>query len=795
MVKNYLLIFFRNIVRNKAFTILNAGGFALGMAACLLIVLFIANEKSFDSFHQKAGRIYRLTEWQRFPAMQEQHVAVSMMEMGQTLMQDHSEVESFVRIESKDDAITRNSQNELFKHHLVFTDSTFFHVFDFPFISGNPKTVLNSPDNIVVTRSTALELFGSTDVIGKTMDVKRRQEFKTFTIAAVLEDVPANSHIQFEVLLPFRALVIMPWMEGWDSNWLNTYVLLNENADISTLQAAMPAYEKKYLKDEDKYYDLAFQPLLDIHLGSDKMTHDELNYKKFSGSYVRTFAILAIAVLLIAIFNFINLSTAIAIKRMKEVGIRKTVGAGKWQLVRQFTTEAVLFALLSFALAVIITFFTLPLINELFDRSIVFDPGKDITQWLVVFLAVVLVGIISGIYPALMITRFQPVTMVKGAKFGKQRFSLRHILVVSQFVIAVGMIIATIVITQQLRFAYKKETGFDKEQIVLVPMNATANKNSEVIRNELLASQLITDMTAYNERLGSNLNQWGATYIDRNGEKKGVSASHIYVDHNFISFFNIQVAKGRTFSKERGDTAGSVYLINEAFAREMNIKDPVGIQYKGNWTETMGKVIGVVKDFNFNSLHHKVAPLYISVLPWEFSEMAIKLKPESTKEALAHIEKTWKKHVPDLPYEYSFLDEHMNSLYTSDQQAGRIVNIATILAIVIACLGLFGMALYTIETRVKEIGIRKVLGASVSNIAVTVSIGFLKLVAVSSVIAFPLAWIMMNKWLEDFAFRIKIEWWVFLIAGVLSIVIAIATVSFQALRAALSNPVKSLRSE
>ncbi|HEX5653354.1 MAG TPA: ABC transporter permease [Chitinophagaceae bacterium] len=797
MIKNYFLVFFRNIRRNKTFTILNAGGFALGMAACILIVLFISHEKSFDRFHEKGNRLYRLNEWQRFDGMQEQQVALSMYPMGPALLKDYPEIESFVRIQHRETSVTRNSRQEIMEYNQLVVDSNFFDLFSFTLLSGNKKEALSSPTSVVVTASVAQSLFNTTNAIGQTLEIKRGNEFTPHTVSAVVKDIPANSHIRFDMLTPMSGLKKQPWMDTWETNWLNTYLLLKENARVEKLAAALPGFEKKYLAKEDRFYDLLLQPFFSIHLYSTNITHDSLNYGKFSAAHINTFMALAIAVLVIAVFNFINLSTAIAIKRAREAGIRKTIGAGKGQLIRQFTGEAILLSFISFILAILVTALILPLINTVFDRDISLGFVSRRFIWLILLFAVVIVGVLSGIYPAWIISKYKPVSMVKGAAGLQSRkgLSLRPVLVVMQFTVAVGLIISTILISRQLRYLQKKDIGFDKEQVVLLRMNSTANKKYEALKHQLIGNKGVEDITAYNERLGKNINQWGADYIAESGETKHVSVSHVIVDYNYIPFFKIKLAEGRNFSPAFADSAGRSYLINEALAKQLDISKPVGGRYKGSFIKEMGTIIGVVKDFNFNSLHHQVAPLYISMQNWDFNEMAIRLKPGTVASSLGYIEKVWKTEVPDMPFSYAFLDEHIQSLYRADQQSGIIVNIATLLAIFIACLGLFGMALYTIESRVKEIGIRKVLGATVQGITMHLSRNFLKLVLISAVISFPLAWMVMQKWLGDFAYRINMPWWVFALAGLMALTVAMITVVFQAVKAAVANPVKSLRTE
>ncbi len=795
MIKNYLVVFFRNISRNKTFTILNAGGFALGMAACILIALFIANEQSFDKLHSRGERIFRLNEWQRFDGMQEQQVALSMYPMAPALLNDHPEVETFVRVYPRENTVIRNPDREIFEHNLLVTDSNFFEVFDFSLLSGNRSEALKDPNSVVITASVAKSMFGSTNAVGQSLEIKRADSFYTYKVSAVANDPPVNSHIRYDLLIPLGGIPKKKWMLSWETNWLTTYLLLKENVTAAKLEAALPVFKKKYLGNDEKFYDLVLQPFFDIHLHSGNITHDNLNDNKFSATYIKIFMALAIAILVIAIFNFINLSTAIAVKRTKEAGVRKAIGAGKWQLVLQFTSEAVLLSFISFAAAILITMASLPLINSVFNRNISFGFAGSV-WWPALITAVLFVGLISGLYPAWIIAKYKPVTMVKGAVAIQQRrgFSLRPVLVVLQFTTAVGLIISAIIITRQLRFVQQKDLGFDKEQVLLIRMNTTANRKFEALKNELLANNNIDDLTAYSERLGANVNQWGADYIARSGETKHISVSHLMVDYNYIPFFRIQLAEGRNFSISFADT-GQAYIINEALAKQLDVQEPVGSGYKGSFRPEMGKIIAVAKDFNFNSLHHKVAPLYISIQNFDFYEMAIRLKPGATTAGLNFIKTVWNREIPDMPFDYTFLDDHMNGLYLADRQTGIVVSIATLLAIIVACLGLFGMALYTIESRVREIGIRKVLGASVQGIALTLSKKFLLLVLTAAIISFPLSWLVMNQWLEDFAYRVSVQWWVFGLAGLLAMLIAAVTVSFQAIKAAIANPIKSLRTE
>jgi putative ABC transport system permease protein len=798
MWKNFFLTSIRNLKRNISFSLLNIGGLVLGISACIVILLFVNYETHFDHIHSKGNRIYRLNEIQRFDGTPEQTVSLSMYPMATALKKDYPEIEQVVRIDPHENLTLRWKQKEIMVKQILVSDSTFFQVFDFHIMDGEKTTALSQPNGIVLTASTARKLLGKTNVVGQVIEVYQDDHFKPFVITAIAEDVPENSHIQFDGIVPLQSQDMQDWMNTWDANWVNTYIALKENADIKSLQSVMPSFLQKYMQKEGaKHYELLWQPLYDIHLRSENITHDSLNYKKFSYSYIRIFLVVAIFVLLIAIFNFINLSTARAAKRAKEVGIRKTIGANQWQLIKQFTGEAVFFAFIAMVLALAVIQLSLPYINSIINRDIHFNIFHSLKLWIGLISLSIIVGFLSGVYPAIFISSYQPIKVLKGVinTSSKKGFSLRNFLVVTQFAIAVILIVSTLIIIQQLNFIKNKDIGFDKDQVITLPMNKTANEKFEVLKAEFLKDPNIIGMTGYNQRLGNNINQMGADYITDKGEKKHLSVSHLVVDYDYLSFYKIKLIAGRDFSKNRGDDNGRSYIINETLAKELETKNPVGTSYAASWIKDMGQVIGVTNDFNFNSLHSKIAPLYISILGWDYNEIAVKLKPGTIKSSLVHIKRTWESMVPDMPFSYSFLDEHLNNLYDTDQRAKKIVSILTFLAIAIAGLGLFGVALFNIETRTKEIGIRKTLGANVLVITQQLVKEFLKPVIIALIIAFPLSWIVMDKWLENFAYRINISWWTFAIAGISVVLVSLITVSWQTIRAARVNPVKSLRTE
>jgi putative ABC transport system permease protein len=465
-------------------------------------------------------------------------------------------------------------------------------------------------------------------------------------------------------------------------------------------------------------------------------------------------------------------------------------------LVKQFLGEALLFSTLAFLLAVLIANFSLPLLNKMIQRNIILYDESTLYLWLLLIILAIVIGLISGIYPALILSSFKPLRVLKGVLYSNNNSgSLRNVFVIIQFTIASVLIITTLLMYKQLKFIKNKDIGFVKEQIIVLPMNTNANKNYESFKNELKANTNVRDVTAFNIVLGNEFGSMGSRYKSSNGEIKSLSVSHLVVDLNYLDFFKIKLLEGRSFSKEFSDTAGHSYIINETLAKQLETKKVIGTPYAANWIQQLGSIIGVSKDFNFNSLHNKVAPLYISMQNWDFRSMAVKLKEGNKDKGLAYVELLWKKYVPDMPFTYTFLDEHLNSLYQSDQQISEAVTILALLGIIIACLGLFGVALFTIQTRRKEIGIRKVLGASIGDITFLLSRKFLLLVMIALIISFPIAWTAINKWLQEFAYHIKINIEFFVVSSLIALLAALITISVQVIRAANSNPVNNLRVE
>lgn len=802
MLTNYLKIAWRNLLKNKTFSLINITGLAIGMAACIVIMLFVSYEKNFDGMHKK--NLYRLCEVQKPEGMAApQNVALSMYPMATALKMEYPEVKNFVRInDGKDLGLSYKDKNYyLQKFNLV--DSTFFQIFDFPLLAGDRSTALMKPGSMVLTKKAAEKLFGGEDPMGKTV-MRYSGDTLALTVTGVME-VPANSHLQFEALIALNTLYNPNWERNWDGNWLVTYLELEKNADIAALENKFPAFLEKHLARDDAWrgYELFLQPLSDVHAASTNITHDYNNFQKFDRRYTYIFSFIGVLILVIAGINFVNLSTARSVERAREVGIRKSVGAHRSQLAWQFIGESVMLSLIALVFAVLIVKLSLPWIANFSERPLVFPFFSNFTLLLVTIGGTMLVGILAGLYPAGYLSSFQPVKVLKGSVLaGKNKGAMRNALVVAQFTGAVFLIIATLFALRQLKFMQTKDRGFNGDQVLLVPLDNAANYKYLAMKQDLQNSSLIGRVSGSQQRMGNNFHQTTMIYHG-DGPVRSLVTSQVVVDKDFVTLYKIPLAAGNNFSQDVSRN-GKEYIINETLAHELLKTDGKGnsmeslvgrkFGFSFNGLDTAGKIVGVAKDFNFNSLHHKIETLALTnQVEWGFSEMSIRINGGKTKEAIAFVESVWKKHGNTHPFTYSFLDEHFAQIYHSDQQVSGVVTMLAVLAIIVSCLGLFGLASFAAERRVKEIGIRKVLGATVENIVAMLSKDFVKLVLIANLVAWPITYFAVRAWLQDFAYRISISWWVFVTAGVGAILIALFTVSFQALRAARSNPVQSLK--
>ncbi len=799
LLENYFKISSRNIFKHKMISFINVFSLAVGLAACVVIYLFVSDERSFDAFHSKNENIYRLDEVQKFTGTNEQKVALSMPGMGPALQQDFPEVQSYVRLWQRGKQLITKDETKHLIDNVMAVDSTFFDVFDFQLAQGDINTCLDRPLTILLTESTALKFFKTTsDALNNTIS----WDGNDLQITGILKDVPENSHIQFEALLSMVTYTSGQnnVNDSWGGNWMTTYLLLEPTADIKSMEEKFPAFMSRHNDDPqiNIFYKLYLQRLDEVHLASNDIEHDYINYRKFNGSYLTIFYVIGAFILLIAAVNFMNLTTARASNRWKEIGVRKTIGAKKIQLFGQFIFESVMLAGFALMVALLLDTLFIPVLNDLIGRKLAILPlFQNVWQIVALLIGTLSLGILTGIYPSFYMTSFNLSSVLKGGNKGEGKSVLRSTLVVVQFGLAIAMMVSTLIVVQQLSFMKESDIGFDKDQMMLVNMNDEANKKFETIKTELQKQSMIKGVTASGQRLGSNFHQWGFK-VKADTAVLTITPSNVNVDYDYLNVYGIQLKEGRGFSKNNPTDNGFAFIINESFANELRLKETLGTKVGHGWyhSDSLGTIIGVVKDFNFNSLHYKVNTLALVVHPeWGYNELSVKIEKGRTEEGIAAVKKVWDELVPLYPFDYTFLDAHFEEVYRSDNQMSAVVTIMAVLSILISCIGLFGLAAITIEKKTKEIGVRKVLGATESQITVLLSRNFAMLIVIAFVMVSPITYYALHHWLESFAYRININLLVFVLGGILALAIGLLTISYHTLRSARANPVKALRYE
>lgn len=797
MYKNYFKIALRNLVKYKGYSFINLFGLALGMSACLLILLFVNNELSFDGMHEKKANIYRLDEVQSFDGVSPQKVALSMYPMGPNLLADFPEVINFTRYWTMGRTLVESNDKQYYIGEIARVDTSFLKMFDFKLVRGSIDDTFQEMFDVIISESTAKRLFGNSDPVGELLRLPN--DDVNMRVTAVIADSPENSHLQFDALISTAAWDSEQRQNNWGSNYLNTYLELADNVEIPVLEAKFDDFLAKFLSGRTlDYYELFLQPLTDVHLGSMDITHDYNNYKKFDRSSVNIFLILAFFVLLIASINFMNLSTARAATRSREVGVRKSVGAFKAQITLQFIVESVLLSLFALVLALGLCFLSINTLIQIIDRPLSLSLFFEPLNLIIIVFTTILIGLMSGIYPALVMSKFNPVVALKGNGSAGGKSLFRNVLVVFQYAIAIAIIIGTSVATRQLNFMQNLDLGFNKELTVMVDMYSDTNERFDVLSTELKNQPNVIDVTATSQRLGNNLHQTSTTYRADTAVING-SSSYVVVNHNFFDFYQMEIVEGRALSDQfAADGRGRSFVVNQTLAKELAASgaDVLGMPFNFGGNDTLGTVVGVVKDFNYNKLNLKVEPLFMSQQTnnW-WSEINIKVKAGRLQNALSEIETVWTSLFPQRPFEYQFLDDHIDAMYQSEKQLTKVISVLSGLAIIIASLGLFGLASFTVRQRLKEMGIRKVLGASVMQIVIILSKRFTLLVFIAFLFAAPVTFYLMNGWLEGYTYKISIGALVFVIVGLGSWLIALLTVSIQSFRMARSNPVETLRIE
>ncbi|HEX6848463.1 MAG TPA: ABC transporter permease [Chitinophagaceae bacterium] len=808
MIRNYLKIAYRNLLKYKFISFINVFGLTIGLACCMLILTYILHELSYDKYQPNADRVYRVTR--TFLNAQTKTVSLTLSTIsppfGPLLKNDFGEIEDITRTLNNGTTSMKYEEKMFNESNVMWADDHFFNFFQADVIKGDPKRALSDPYTVMMTEEVAKKYFGNDEPMNKMIRINLGNYFD-FKVTGVYKAFPSNTHFHPHIMLSFNTLndTLIYGAENLRTNWGNnsffTYIRLPENYDPKKLAARFPAFLDKHMpagpgfKPSDGTT-LALQKLTDIHLRShtDYEAEENGDIKR-----VYIFSAIALFILLIACINYMNLSTSRSTLRAKEIGIRKVAGAERKEIIFQFLSESILVSYISLAFAIVLTWLMLPLLNKISGQALAID---IILKWQItvpLLLIPFVVGIISGIYPAMFMSSFQPIKVLKGFLKISGGISFRKALVTLQFAISIILIIATGVVFWQMRYMQNKILGFNKEHIVTIPYATQLNDRYEAFRNELLSNSNIKNVGRSSRIPTGRLLDAMGTRMESADTLAPVNVDIKYVsaDHDFISTYGVKVIAGRGFSREFSlDT--SAFLINEAAAKVLgfnNYADAVGKNF--GYGNRRGKLIGVFNDFHFESLHQKITPLVLLVprSPNAYGRISIKISGANIPTALDRIESSWKNFLPDTPYQFTFLDENFARLYEAEQRQKTLLIIFASLAIFIACLGLFGLSAFAILQRIKEIGIRKVLGADTSTIVALLSNDFLKLVAFAAMPAFVVSWYFMNKWLEDFAYRVSMPWWMFLTAGILAAVIALITISFQAIKAALTNPVKSLRTE
>jgi putative ABC transport system permease protein len=793
MIRNYIKIAIRNLWRHKSFSLINIIGLAIGMTAFMLIFMYVQFELSYDKFHAKADRVYRLNVDIK-SANDVMHEAWSSAPMGPALKADFPEIQESTRLFPYGTIVKAN--NRLFKEdRIFFAEPSFFDVFSLPLLKGDPKTSLKNPYSVILTETTAKKYFGSADPMGKTLLFRNKE---LVMVTGIAKDVPENSQFKFDILysVPTLEKLDSSDMKQWGDFSNYTFLLLAKGTNAARLESKFPAFLIRHISDENRKggqnYDLFLKPLKDIYMDS----RGGLEQGSMNNVYI--FSIVALFILLIAAVNFINLTTARATERAKEVGVRKVVGAARSQLTMQFLGESIIICLISFFFAALLVSLMLPLFNQLAGKTIsenVFEHG-----YLFILLCIaVLIGLAAGAYPALALSAFRPVTILKGRFSSSSRGTLlRKSLVVFQFTISIVLIVGTIVVYNQLNYMRDQPLGFEKNQMMTIDFGNDDGviKNYETIKNEFKSIPNVLAVAMSHGLPGIGSANAHSAFENRQGAMQPLNINMYDVDYDFIPVYGMKIIAGRTFSPDfPSDTTKSV-VINEATVKILGFTSPIqAIGKKFDQWGRHGQIVGVVKDFHYRSLQENVEPLNMRVNPSNARIFTLKIAPQSIPATIAAVERKWKELIPQRPFNYSFVDKEFNKQYATEERFGKLFMYFAVLAIFISCLGLLGLASYSILQRTREIGIRKVLGASIAGIVNMLSKEFLQLVLIATLVAFPLSWYGMNKWLKGYAYRIDINWIVFAMAGVLAFSIAIATISFQAIRAALANPVKSLRSE
>ncbi|MDN5213849.1 ABC transporter permease [Fulvivirgaceae bacterium BMA12] len=793
MIKNYFIAAYRNLLRKKLYSLINLTGLTLGITCCLLIFLYVQNEYNYDRFHADGDRVFRVIRKSN-DDKGAYKIGITSAPFAPALANDFENIiVNTTRILATEGLITSEGVSFM-EEKISLADPTFFDVFSFPLVSGDPKTALNGDKSVVISQKMAKKYFGNQNPIDKIIVLDQEFELK---VTGVLDQFPGNSHLQFDFLVSMAIVENKSWFSDWWSNNLYTYVKLKDPGDRHLIDSRLGEFMEKYFGDHFENtgtrMDLLLEPLSEIYFNN-QTQYDEVAHGDKSRTTV--FILIAIFILAIACINFLNLATATAASRAKEVGIRKTSGAGRKDLIVQFLIESFIFSFVATILAFFLAEIGFSLFNQFIGKEIIIVFNK-LTYLLLAFTFVFTISILSGLYPALVLSSFQPSQIMRQNLFTTNKGgTLRKFLVVFQFSVSLILMLATIVVIVQLDYVRNKELGFNKDNIVLLPfMEGAQYEKREQIKKQLLSLTSVKHITFISGEPGGFHDNH--SFALPGEERKNIKMRTVFTDHDFQHVFDIPLVKGRTFSEEFRTDAGEAIIINEEAVKYLGWQqeEVLGKYIQNNFTDTIPrKVIGVIKNYHFASLKRKIDPLVITIGS-NLAKMAVKIDGKNTMPAIKEIEKIWSSFAIGYPVVYHFMDEQFDNLYRAEKKQKALFTIFTGIAILIACMGLFGLTTYSVERRIKEIGIRKILGARVATIFILLSKDLLKLVVIACLIALPAAWWFVERWLDNFAYRINIEFWMILLAILTAVIIAFLTVCYHGLKASYTNPVNALRTE
>ena len=788
MIQNYLKIALRNLLRNKVYSFINIGGLSVGLAAGVMLFMWVQDELSFDNFHLNPQNIYRVSTQIKMNGKEESW-GTTPAPIAYFGLKEVPEIDKACRISEGNQYLYQYKDKKILQGKVAFVEDSFFNMFNFPLLKGNAKKPFRTPFSMVLSKSVAKKYFQDEDPIGKIIKVDNQYDCE---VSGVIDDMPSNSSLRYEVLVSFEVAKKQFGGNGaWktvDEDWGNyNYTTFFKLKNATSAQNVAKKITKIHQTNQKNEFTATMNYLLQsigtIHLYKADGSEDGVTIVKIMG-------LIGIIILLIACINYVNLATARATKRAKEVSVRKIIGANKSQIFGQFMSESVIIFTVSLLFALGLITLLVPFYNDVTGKTLVFSLFNP--QMLSILGVTILVTtLLAGVYPAVLLSSFKPLEMMKGTTnaSGGKNATFRKGLVVMQFLFSIILIISTLIIGNQMDYIRKKNLGYDKDNILTFGMR-DIYQHYDAVKNELLKNTGVKAITSAGGDVLNNYSSTGDADWDGKAPNRTFIINQLSVDNDFLKVMNIPLIAGTDFTRTPADSVN--YIFNETAIAQMGIQNPIGKRFK--FHEKNGRILGVVKDFHFKNMHSKIEPMIMFYSPWRW-KMYVRTTPDKAQDVIASVEKVWKQYNPLYPFEYSFMEDDFNRMYRTDQIIGKLFNFFALIAILVSCLGLFGLITYTAQTKVKEIGIRKVLGASVINILTMLSKDFVQLVLVATVIAFPIAWFSMNKLLENYAYRVAITWQVFALAGVLALLVTLLTVSYQAIRAALANPVKSLRTE